>query len=513
MVIKKYNVTLINAPNPANGRTTGNYAAFPAMGIVNLGTRIKNDYPEIEVRVIDGGNRTTEQIKKKIDEYKPQLLALSVLTPTYSESLTLARHAKERHGSKTVLGNDHASFFPEVILHNRNYIDYVVQAEFGEEPLSYIIGLETGKHPCPLPASGEENIFSRVGNGNIQKIPFKRSKISHILRDSNDIPDLSLIGEQLDEYASVYNEKYGTYHGSERKPSVINNVRGCGNGQYRCIYCGIYDLGLNAGNPKIFWKTVKRHNKEYGINFFFEVCDSFLSFQEYIQQLIATKPFDPKKMDIEFEVYARANDVVNTPDSVAWLKQLNITRVNLGIDSGDDNMLNLLGKRNKDKNNTLSPSQINYEAVRRLVDADITIHASFPLGSLGETRESLTKTVGFIERMAKDFGPHLATIEASELVPLPNSPAWDILLSKKHSPFGYDGRLEQMLDDAGIKLSDEIGTFLRNKYDKNDLLNMEELAQDWVSHFTHIDWDLIEETKSYVEKIAKGVGAIYGRAT
>ena len=415
--IDTYKVLLVNAPNPINGNTSGNYAVFPAMGVVNLGSRIKNDYPPIDVRVIDGGSKTIEDIKRSIDEYQPSLVALSVLTPTYKEGLELAKYAKEKQNSKTVLGNDHASFFPELILRNRSYIDYLVEAEFGEDPLSHIIGLETGNSHIPILQAqgqeGQENVYSREKNGEIRKTSFKRAKLTDVIKTSKDIPDLSLISEQLSGYAIAYNEHYGAYHNTPRIPSVINNVRGCGNGEYRCTYCSIYDLGLNSGNPKIFWETVKKHNEEYGINFFFEVCDSFLTFQKYINQLIETKPFDPKERDIEFEIYARANDVVNVPDSIKWLKELNITRVNLGLDSGDDNMLNLLRKRNKDKKGVFSPAQINYESVKRLAGAGITVHASFPLGSLGETQDSLEKTVQFIDRISKDFGSYLATLEAS----------------------------------------------------------------------------------------------------
>src|SRR3989344_2229102 len=189
-----YKIMLVNAPNPADGIESGNYAVFPAMGIVNLGTRIRNDYPEIDIAVVDGGNKTTKQIKERIDNYKPSLLAISVLTPTYKQGLELAQYAKEMHKSKIVLGNDHASFFPELILQNRPYTDYVVQAEFGEEPFSYIIDLETGKSGLDIiQIPGQENIYLRTNEGEIKKISFKKKKITDIIRDAKDIPDLSLI--------------------------------------------------------------------------------------------------------------------------------------------------------------------------------------------------------------------------------------------------------------------------------------------------------------------------------
>jgi radical SAM superfamily enzyme YgiQ (UPF0313 family) len=511
--MRRYKVMLVNAPNLPEGNIAGNYAVFPAMGVVNLGTRLKKDFPNAEVRVIDGGITSTEEIKEEMKDYNPSLVALSVLTPTYSEGLNLAEYAKNELGSTIVLGNDHASFFPELILRKRPYVDYVVQAEFGEEPLSHIVGIDLGKRSSKYPSLvGEEGIYLRTNSGEIGKISLRRPKLKDLVTKLDDAPDLSLIADKLPQYAEEYNKRYEKFHKSKRNPVVINNVRGCGNGEYRCTYCGIYDLGLNAGNPEVFWDIVDFQNKNFGVNFFFEACDSFLTFQRYIKGLIDSKPFDPKERDIEFEIYTRANDVVNIPDSVKWLRELNITRVNLGLDSGDDNMLNLLRKRNRDKGNVLSPSQINYEAVKRLADAGISVHASFPLGALGETNDSLDKTIDFIERISQDYGNRISTLEASELVPLPNSPSWDMLLSRANSVFKGNGGLESMLSEAGIVLGEQERKLLKKKYEDKDLLDVSELAKDWVKYFTHISWNDLEESKKRVEEIAKKYNSRYGKA-
>lgn len=510
--MEKSKIILVNAPNPTAGSISGNYAVFPAMGIVSLGSRLKRDFPDAEVKVIDGGITNTEEIKREMAEYNPSLVALSVLTPTYNEGLKLAKYAKEELGSRTVLGNDHASFFPELILKERPYVDYVVKAEFGEEPLSHIVRIESGDEDPKISSSEGEGIYLRTNSGDVKRVAFNRPKLEDLVTGIENTPDLSLINDKLSVYAEEYNKKYGRFHDSARKPVVINNVRGCGNAVSRCLYCSIYDLGLNAGNPQVFWDSVDSQNKNFGVNFFFEVCDSFLSFKKYIKDLVDLKPFDPQKRDIEFEIYARANDVVNIPDSIKWLKDLNVKRVNLGLDSGDDNILNLLRKKNKDKGGILSPSQINYGAVKRLSDAGISVHASFPLGALGETKNSLNRTVEFIDQISKDYGFNIATLEASELVPLPNSPSWDMLLSKENSVFERDSKLESMLYEAGIFLDQEVKEKLKEKYENRDLLDLSELAKDWIKYFTHISWDNLEKSKKKIKEIANKYDCVYGKA-
>jgi len=505
-------IMLINAPTPWNGNVAGNYSAFPALGVVSLGTMLQKNFHGLEVRVLDGGLRSRNELQREIDGYQPSLLGISILTPTYSEGLALAEYAKSLYHSTIVLGNDHANFFPKLILENRSFVDYVVKAEIGELPLSWIIGKETGREvKISLSQEGEEKVYYR-GSSGIQEQAFPKLRLSQVYREQEDIPNLDLIAREIQISRESYNQKYGRRHKSERTPMIINNVRGCGNGEVRCTYCSIYDLSLNVGLPEFFWDNVELYNEKYGVNFFFEVCDSFLTFQKYIRQLIAVMPFNPRERDIEFEIYARANDVVNSPDAIAWLTQLNITRVNLGLDSGDDNMLKFLRKMNRDKKGVLSPAQINYEAVKRLAEAGISIHASFPLGSLGETHRSLDSTLAFIEKLASDFGSSIATLEASELVPLPNSPCWDIILSQENSAFDFNGGIEATLHEAGVVVEPKTKMRLREKYEYQDLLDTGELARDWVRYFTHIMWGDIERGRECVEKIALRIGAISGRA-
>ena len=497
-------VLLVNTPNV--GGVAANSGAFPAMGVVSLATRLQKDYPGLEVSVVDGGLRTSESIIGEIDRVKPGIIGISVLTPTYVEGLRLGQYAKGGYGSTVVLGNDHASFFPELILQSRPFVDYVVQAEMGEIPFSYIVGKEIcGELNEPL--GGKEKVYFRDGS-KVRSVGFPRFSLSELYSGLGDVPNLELILDDLQIARRNYNAKYRAYHSNEKTPVIINNVRGCGNGKLRCMYCGIYDLSLNVGDPRFFWETVKQYNDEYGVDFFFEPCDSFLSFPKYIKQLIKTKPFDLKAKDIEFEVYARASDVVNIPDAISWLKELNVTRVNLGLDSGDDNMLRFLRKNIRG----VSASQVNYEAVRRLAEAGITIHASFPLGPLGETDDSLCNTISFVGRISEDFGYSIATLEASELVPLPNSPAWDILLSRESSMFDFNGGIDAILEETGVDLGADVKEELRGKYDGTDLLDISSLSEDWARYFTHVSFGDIEAAKERIDEIARGIGANCGRA-
>lgn len=482
-------VLLVNAPNPISAYTftdNGNYSLFPALNIISLGTRLINDYPNIEIKVLDGGILNTKRIIEEIDKYKPGIISLSVLTLTYKEGLKIAKYAKERYDCTNIMGNDHASIFPELILNNRSFIDYIIKAEVGEFLLSSLIGKLIGAK-TELPSSkGDDGIFSRNGN-KIERTYCKKSLLSNTYKTARDIPNLNLISEYIHIYQENYNKRYNTQN---KRPITINTARGCINWRKRCLYCSIFDLKPMRTTPEFFWQTVEKYHKEYNINFFFEVADEFFTFKKFIQNLIATKPFDMKQKGIEMEIYIRADQV--TPNNIRQMKDLNITTINMGIDSGDNKILLSIRKNYKKGNNSV---KVNYDAIKLLAENKIKIHLSFPIGCIGETRNSIRNTINFIRHIVDQFGDQIIAIESSELVPLPDSPAWRIMIGKEDTEF--------KIDPDTIKI-------LQQKYENKDLLNITGLSKDWIKYFTKISWKDVLATKKEVEKIAIENNAIYG---
>ncbi len=502
-------VLLVNAPNSISDYTfteNGNYGVFPALGVISLGTRLKKDYPNLKIKVLDGGIFRTEYILREIDKYKPSIICISVLTPTYKEGLKIAEYAKKKYNSITILGNDHANFFPRLILEKRPFIDYVIKSEIGEPLLSHLVGKLIGEKDELVSSNGKEGIFYRTENG-IKRTYSKGSTLSDVYKTKEDIPDINLIKEYFHIYCENYNKRYKLFQKDSKIPMTINIARGCVNCRKRCLYCSIYNLSPKRTIPEFFWWIIEKYNLEYKVNFFFEVADEFLTFQTLIKELIKTKPFDLREKCIEMEIYARADNIVNIPESILLLKELNITRVNLGLDSGDNTMLEFL-RKNYILRGIQSPSEINYQAVKLLAENGITIHASFPIGCIGETYTSLKNTLFFIKRIANEFGGRIATLESSEFIPLPNSPAWDILLSKENSV--YLENIHDILKKSKIKIDTKTKKSLQQKYSNQDLLNLEELSRDWIKYFTHISWTEVENTKKEIKKIDKKIGAVYG---
>ena len=230
-------------------------------------------------------------------------------------------------------------------------------------------------------------------------------------------------------------------------PFVINTARGCGQWKAPCVQCSIRELSPKEGTAEFFWKTVDYYNKNFGVNFFFEVCDSFLSFPKYVKKLVETMPFDPKERGIEFEVYTRANDVVNNKEAISLLKALNVTRVNVGIESGDDAMLGSINKGNRSRG--LTPSQVNYEALRRLTKAGITFHQLVGAGDTRRDQRDAGQHPGVHAEDSNRLQDNLTTLEASSLIPMPNSPGMGLSARRGEPEVQVEGGVEASLAKYG----------------------------------------------------------------
>lgn len=483
------NILLINSPNEVdNSLENANYSLFPHIGIVQLATRLEEDFGNlINVEVIDGGIKRLSEIKQKIVSFEPLLVGISVLTPTYGEGLKIASFAKE-NDAIVVLGNDHAIFFPKEILTNRPSIDYIITNDIAEQPFSDLVS-------CIMHETSVQEVDSLAyrHDGDVLINPVKQ----YSLKDSNTIPDLNFIKNDLDKYSKKYYSQHGHLHGKEVNVITINNARGCEN-KLRCSYCSIADLRITTGNPIKFWETVIHYHDMYNINLFFEVYDSFTASPRYIKSLLESMPTYVKRKiengSIEFMIYARTLGLL-AKDNVNKFKELGVRRVNIGLDSGDADILEAQ-RKNKTTDKT------NIEALKLLSEADMSVHGSFMLGAAGETVSTVKKTTDHIKGVMELV--EFSSIEVSRLYPLPNSPIWDILVDYFNPQFYKNsGEIDGVLAKLNLFVPVEKHIELSRKYQGSDLFNKQELMNDWYQNFTHIDEDFavseIQKLDDFIE--------------
>lgn len=483
--MKIQKIILINSAIIALGNKyvkTVNYACYPPLGLLTIASRVKINNPNIDIKIIDAEIINLNTIKETIKDYEPDLIGISVLTPTYETGLLIAQYAKQCSVPYVVLGNDHASFFPELILKNRDFIDFVIRGDNGDIDLNNLV---TAINSNTDPFTITNNLFGRKNNI-IVSSPSLNLPLSERIKKVDDLPNYDLLDNQHKEvYFNSYNNDFGYFHSKSIIPITINNAAGCNNGKRHCLYCSIYDLKPQWGKAELFWEAVKKYSNENSVNLFFEVCDNFGGLHRYRKELIATMPKWYEASDFEMIVYSRAFDIYSHPEMIEDFKKLHIKRVIIGLEAGNNDAIKQMRKGHPAGKEKL----INTFAVEKLAEANIQLHSSFIYGTLGETQESIDSTKEFI-RWLKTF-ENVASIEVSPLYPLPTSPSWDLLLGISPSKF-YGSNVNEFLKETGLPNYKKGWEIARELFTNSDLIDNKLACEIWLEYFTFLGFKLVE---------------------
>lgn len=174
------------------------------LGVLYLSAIAKKDGHEVYAV-----KNTFEAADRKIREVRPDLLAVSALTPSFPYLYKTLKKVKEVHDIPSVVGGPHPTYFSEIL--KEPGIDYIFRGECDDVWASFLKKLENGK---PL---------DRVNNLSYYKDGKpKHNKLSMLVEDLDTVifPDRELLNE------------YKQFKDTDVR-SVIAS-RGC---PYNCSYC------------------------------------------------------------------------------------------------------------------------------------------------------------------------------------------------------------------------------------------------------------------------------------
>lgn len=98
------------------------------------------------------------------------------------------------------------------------------------------------------------------------------------------------------------------------------------------------------------------------------------------------------------------------------MKTAGCKKISFGLESGDQNVLNLMNKE--------TSVDVMKKAVKIVRSHNVDVHASFMLGNLGETKESIERTIGFANSLDLDNATFFIT------TPFPGTDLYSIAVTK-----------------------------------------------------------------------------------
>ncbi|MGZ3721490.1 MAG: B12-binding domain-containing radical SAM protein [Bdellovibrionales bacterium] len=325
------------------------------------------DNPWIQYPAIAGLLEDSEFILQQIETYRPDLIALPVVTDDYKWALKWARRIKGRMTTPIVFGNVHPTFHPKDVL-LQDCVDYVVRGE-GEITLLELVETLEGKREAKdvLGLGFKENGVPRM-NG-------MRPLIEDL--DILPFPDKDLYYDAM----PYLNHGYTTMSG-----------RGC---PYRCTFCdNNTSMKLYKEEVKKTQKWTRRHSPEYVIN---EILwakerygiehvrfndEDFSYDKKWLREFCAL--YIEKKVAIPYFAWVYPNTI--DTEMAGLLAKSGCDAVEMGIQSGAEHLRKeILHRKTKDEDIINAMKALREAGVRTTVDVII--------GLPTETKADLDATV------------------------------------------------------------------------------------------------------------------------
>ncbi len=419
-------------PKNSQGTTHSRKGMYAPLGILSVATVLTEKFGnEAEITVWDEDVETVNP-----DAFAGfDLAGFYSTTFNYSTCVEYATIAKS-YGCTTVLGGPHSTVLAQNILRNQTCFDFVIRFE-AETPMTELVN-------CIL--TNDKIGLSEVPNMVYQekgKIVFNKKTYE------NKLEELPFPSREFVPFESYIRNYQGFYSDKGHiRPASLYSSKGC---SWRdktggCVFCARLEEGVRFRNIDQIWSEIQMLRDRYDVNSIWDISDDNLNNKKWFKKFVRSRPSDCE--DLSFFIYSRVGFI--TPEVIPYFKELNVEEVFLGVESGDNKILNRSFKG--------QTAKMSLRATRLLKENNIKYFPSFILGLPGESRGSMENTYRLCQQLA-DMGG-LDRLGCTILQPIPGSPSYDMLLK-----------------------DEDIGNWLKDA----DEIDLSDLEKSWVEKFTETD--------------------------
>ena len=349
---------------PQRAPRKGRHWIMPSLGLMYLSASLRR--AGYTVRHIDHTFMERHEVLAEIDRLKPSVIGVYCMITMQDEAFSLASEVRGK--ALTVVGGPYPSGEPEPFL---DRFDLVAVGE-GEETIVRI--MEHLDDRCFDEVPGL--VFKRSGEV-VRTEPLGRSK------DMSSLP--------LPYRRDLPNQEYISYWRRHWKDATtpLMSTRGC---PFRCEFCHKPVFGdLFRARPASSVIEEMEEIAELGYDHVWMSDDLFTLNYRRTMELCAS--IESARLPLTWECLSRVTQV--DYDLFAQMKRAGCKRIFFGIESGDEGVLKQMAKG-------IKPEQAR-EAVSACAQAGIKAAGFFMVGYLGETQESLLKTIRFSSHLPLDY--------------------------------------------------------------------------------------------------------------
>lgn len=345
------------------------------LGLLYLAAYLKKHAPQISIDIIDGAIKDENAVINKLKEFNPDLVGISVLTPSRHQSIKMAAAVKKNNPHcKVVLGGIHPTLMWQQMMEHYPVIDFIIKGE------------------------GEITLYELVSNKNLQKIKGLVWRYGKKIINNSDRPMIKNLDTiPFPAWEMVDPLKYppwgqGIVNGinleeETRVPIIFS--RGC---MGSCTFCSTWKIwkGYRFRSGKSVAKEVEMLVNKYGIKHFVFQDDTLTGSKKELMTFC--REIIKRKIKIAIHGTTRVDFV--DEEILRLMKKTGFYKLSYGIESGSPKMLLSINKKT-------NLSEI-ISAVSLTKKAGIQVCALIMFGLPGETNTDKLLTDVLLKKMKAD---------------------------------------------------------------------------------------------------------------
>ncbi|MCB9478041.1 MAG: radical SAM protein [Deltaproteobacteria bacterium] len=351
--------------------------------------------------------RRIDVLKKLIHDHQPDLVGLTVTTPMMPIIVRLAAAIKSL-GVPVVIGGPHVS------LVRGEALEQCPQADFG------VLGEAEENFARIVSALGRGESLEGLSGALLREVPDNGATLPLA-------PDLDALPEPYYPGIDFRNYPWSVKGKGQVPTRTIMTSRGC---PFQCVFCGIENLtgrGVRFRTEAMVVDEMERAVRESPVRHFVFVDDLLTLRRKRIMALC--EELAKRDLPITWEGDTRADSV--DEELLSAMSRAGCTRVNFGIESGDQEILDGLRKKLK------LPKVV--EAFRMAKKFGLDTRGTAMIGNPGDTRETIDATIRFMGGLKNLDQPYLSIAQ-----PYPGTELRRIALSGESNLRVVDGQLDRM---------------------------------------------------------------------
>ena len=330
-----------------------------------------------EVRIYDAMSlfASHDDIAKEIASFRPDIVGTTAITATEPDARVICETAKRWNPEvKTVVGNVHATFCWEQILHDDPNVDFVVRGE-GERTMADLV----------------RAVKAGEGWDRIEGLAWRKDGRPFSGAPRALVPDLDVLEPAWD---LVDWELYYYRPRPHGRLAIANSARGC---SARCAFCSqqkFWARTWRGRDPLRFVEELELLRDRYGVRVTMLSDETPTSSRDRWERILDLLIERGTGMEILMET--RVDDVLRDEDLLPRYAKAGVSHIYVGVESTSQSTLDLYQKDIKVSESKKAIDLINAHG--------IVSETSFVLGTPEETASSVRKTV----ELAKWYAPDMA---------------------------------------------------------------------------------------------------------